>query len=188
MDTFRTGGGGSTPFHSFWGCFSKYHRSYFWMKNGKFCPPWSVSAFRGAFNLKICFGYFKTFFLSFWPFTKKSPLSVRRPGGGWGLRGVRKVSIETWLFLLMASLSPVVRKPPLHRHAMKICMKISFHCEDFPTGCKLNVTRVPRPKLGRTTFQYSCCNWLDHLGKIRHKDERLHKHALSGQDFSTGCE
>ena len=35
-------------------------------------------------------------------FRKKTPLSVRRPGG---LRGVRKVSIETWLFLLMASLS-----------------------------------------------------------------------------------
>ena len=30
-------------------------------------------------------------------FRKKTPLSVRRPGGG-GLRGVRKVSIETELF------------------------------------------------------------------------------------------
>ena len=31
-------------------------------------------------------------------FRKKTPLSVRRPGGGGGLRGVRKVSIETALF------------------------------------------------------------------------------------------
>ena len=36
-------------------------------------------------------------------FRKKTPLSVRRPGGG--LRGVRKVSIETELFFMMASLS-----------------------------------------------------------------------------------
>ena len=32
-------------------------------------------------------------------FRKKTPLSVRRPGGG-GLRGVRKVSLETWLFFI----------------------------------------------------------------------------------------
>ena len=38
-------------------------------------------------------------------FRKKTPLSVRRPGGGGGLRGVRKVSIETELFFMMASLS-----------------------------------------------------------------------------------
>ena len=31
-------------------------------------------------------------------FRKKTPLSVRRPRGGGGLRGVRKVSIETELF------------------------------------------------------------------------------------------
>ena len=31
-------------------------------------------------------------------FRKKTPLSVRRPGGGGGLRGVRKVSKETELF------------------------------------------------------------------------------------------
>ena len=32
MDTFRRGGEGSTPFHSFWGCFYLLLRSYFWMK------------------------------------------------------------------------------------------------------------------------------------------------------------
>ena len=31
-------------------------------------------------------------------FRKKTPLSVRRPGGGGGLRELQKVSIETYLF------------------------------------------------------------------------------------------
>ena len=44
---------------------------------------------------------------------------------------------------------------PYMKLTRKLCIKTPLHCEDFPTGCKLNVKGVPRPRLRRRTFQYS---------------------------------